>query len=303
MLPNPDGKPRRSPMFVPMNSVRHIGSISKNDGRGAGEDCLLLELEDSVPPSEKDEARENLLQALDTADFGDREVIVRINALETEAGKADLKAIGSHPRVDAILLPKVESAEQVELLHQGAPDKPLWLFVETPKGVMNINSILEHAEENNVQGLIFGNNDYSAAIGVETDNPMRYPREVLLTAGRAHGLTVLDGPHTRLPDRGAKGDAGLTESAQLAKDLGFDGKCVIHPLQVPVVNKAFTPTDAEVGKAEKIVTAAADHPEGSSFRVEGIGFIEPLHVKQAYGLKRMMEAISSREQSSQVPRL
>lgn len=240
---------------MPADNVRAL-----EKARALDADVLILDLEDAVAPDAKAGARETLAQAV-AALRGTREVVIRVNALETPDSEDDFKAaLDAWP--DAILLPKVGNADNIETALALAGEVPLWAMIETPAGVLNLGEIAP-----GVAGLVLGANDYLKEIGGR-HRPDRanlhYVMSVMVLVARAYGLVVLDGVHNNIAD-----DAGLAFACRQARDFGFDGKTLIHPGQIAACHAAFVPSEDEVAAAKRILAAFADNPGKGALSVDG----------------------------------
>jgi citrate lyase subunit beta / citryl-CoA lyase len=230
-------------------------------------DEIFFDLEDSVAPDRKDEARANVVEALRTADFGERPVGVRINGTRTPWWEADVAAVaGAGARIDFVSVPKLEEAHEVEMveaaLGSAAPAGErigLQVLIESAIGLTNVHAIA--GASGRLQALIFGPADMAASLGMPAlsagglmqDYPgdhFHYARSRMLVAARAAGLRAIDGPHLAVDDL-----EGCRVGALRARALGFDGRWVVHPSQIEVVNEAFTPTREEYDRAVEILEA------------------------------------------------
>jgi citrate lyase subunit beta/citryl-CoA lyase len=256
-------------------------------------DGLIFDLEDAVAPDAKKRARAMVAAELGQGGYGPRELVVRVNALDTEWGEGDLK-VASAMRLDAVLLPKIESAEQVResvavLDKAGAPpDIPIWCMIETPRGVLAATEI---AAAPRVAALVMGTSDLTADLRARTV-PDRLPLltslQLVLLAARAHGLAALDGVHLDLAD-----DTGFAALCAQGRALGFDGKTLIHPKQIAPANAAFAPGADEIAQAEKIIAAHdAALAAGKGIVVVDGRLIENLHVAAAHRTVALAEAIA-----------
>ncbi len=281
MKPWTDRKVKRSILFLPANDTRKAQKAATSSA-----DCVVLDLEDAVSAEHKEAARANLLHILDTVDFGGRQVIVRVNAINSELGRSDIRAIADHPKVDAIILPMVTTAQDIDTAVSHT-SKPLWLCAETPEFLYNIHEILPGHPQ--VKALVFGNNDLSLAMGVAAEEPMSYMRGAVMVAARANDLMIFDGPSRNLGTRPGDDDT-IREESVISRRLGFDGKCVVHPFQLSVVNRAFTPDVKEVRLAEETVRKYQDNTAGA-INVDGM-MVEALHYAQAQELLTIHEAIT-----------
>lgn len=227
-------------------------------------DQVMLDLEDSIAVADKDEARRNAVAELQRGGWGERIVSVRVNAVGTDAGGLDLAALASVAgAIDTVVVPKVETAEQVRSVGDAIADVGLEALIETARGLANVEAIA--AATDRIEAFVFGPIDMAASLGVPTldDRPpggadvWHYARMRILVAARAVGAFAVDGPVVALDD-----EARVRSSAALARAYGYDGKWVVHPSQIPIVNEAFSPTEAEVRAAQAIVDALGNDPGG-----------------------------------------
>jgi len=252
---SPKGRLRRSRLYVPGNNARVLAFVDT-----FGPDCLLLDLEDSVPPGEKDAARFLVREVLATMDFGDTEVWVRINPLD-RGGREDLEVVLAG-RPHGVCLPKAESpvevAELAGLLYElegryGVP----WLtwimpIIESPKGVLAAPEIAAASER--VVCLAFGAEDYTAEVGCGRSwEALLWARSGIVAAAAAAGIQASDTVFSDIED-----EEGLFEETRRAKDLGFAGKGAIHPLQIETIHRAFAPLPEELEWARGVVQAAEE---------------------------------------------
>jgi citrate lyase subunit beta/citryl-CoA lyase len=283
---------RRSLLFVPGVTPERIAkaAVSRADG-------VILDLEDAVAPSQKVQARQWVTAALRRVDFGGRERIVRVNAIDTAEGVADLAAIVPLGP-EALLLPKVRSAidvssvdaevSRLEVTSGLAPGQVrLHLIIETVAGVLEVRRLAGASER--VGGLFFGAGDFvretRGRLSPGRLSELHALSEVLLAA-RATGLDAIDTPYFALGDT-----AGLEAHARFAADLGYDGKALIHPNQIDVVNAVFTPSAAAVDEARRIVTAyEAAESAGRGALALGSQFVDAVHVEMARTLLARAEA-------------
>ncbi|MBC7220938.1 HpcH/HpaI aldolase/citrate lyase family protein [Candidatus Bipolaricaulota bacterium] len=264
-LPRPDrqptlrDRPRRTRLYVPGANARLLAFADS-----FGPDCLLLDLEDAVAPSEKDSARFLVRRALATMDFGATELWVRINPLD--AGGADDVAlvVAGHPH--GICLPKAEDPAEVRALADLLSSVeaaysvpwPLWIMpiIESPRGVLAAADIAGASER--VVCLAFGAEDYTREVGAQRSwEALLWARSQLVASAKAAGIQASDTVFPNVED-----EEGLREEARRARELGFDGKGVIHPLQIAIVHDAFAPNAAEVAWARGVVEAAAQGGRG-----------------------------------------
>lgn len=288
---NADARPRRSVLYMPGSNARAL-----EKGRTLDADGLILDLEDAVSPGQKADAREQVVAALAEGGYGHREILLRVNGLDTEWGEADLAA-AAKAGADAVLLPKVESAETVRkaealLDAAGAPaELTLWCMMETPRGILRAESIADATPR--LAGFVMGTSDLAKDLHA-AHTPMRLPLltglSTCLLAARAAGLAILDGVYLDLNDA-----EGFAASCQQGVELGFDGKTLIHPKQLEAANTAFAPSEAQVAFSRRIIEAhAAAEAEGKGVVLVDGKLIENLHVVAAHRLVAMAEAIAER---------
>jgi citrate lyase subunit beta/citryl-CoA lyase len=282
-------RPRRSVLYMPGANARALDKARTLDA-----DALILDLEDAVAPDAKRLAREQVAAALREGGYGRRECIVRINALDTDWGLEDVRAIaraGAH----AVLLPKVQSAAQLAALAQaldaaGAPaDLPLWAMAETPLGFLRLDAIA--GGHPRLGAIVVGTSDLVKDLHAR-HTPSReetlLARSLAVMAARAHGLAALDGVHLDLND-----DAGLADACRQGRDLGFDGKTLIHPRQIAAANAAFAPTSDELASARKRLQAwQAAQAAGLGVAVVDGALVENLHAQEAERVLALAAAIT-----------
>ena len=268
-------RPTRAFLAVPAHRARLVAKAA-----ASAADAVFMDLEDAVPPSEKSLALNEAVRSLTSLDWGSKRVTVRINAVDSPFIADEIRALAALPRLDAVIVPKAERPGDIvaiaDRLRAAAPDRAapvaLDLLIETALGLVNVDALA--ACHTSVAALHLGVGDFAASIGARTSDigvspddyrhvgsaqsgyasaPLdlfAYPMMRLLVAARAFGLIAIDGPC------GAFRDATLTESsAQKAAAMGFDGKQVIHPDQIAPTLRAFTPSDAELAQARRIVEA------------------------------------------------
>jgi citrate lyase subunit beta/citryl-CoA lyase len=282
---------RRSVLFMPASNARAL-----DKARTLPADALVFDLEDAVAPDAKPEARQMAVAAVSAGGYAPREVVVRVNALNTPWGRDDLAAVAGSG-ADAVLLPKVESAGAVHdalgvLEAAGAPaGLALWCMLETARGVLRAEAIA--AASPRVAALVMGTSDLTKELRA-CHTPDRLPLVtslgLCLLAARAHGLTALDGVHLDLDD-----EAGFLAVCRQAAAMGFDGKTLIHPKTIAAANEAFSPSLEEVARARRIVAAHADAvAEGRGVVVVDGRLVEHLHVEEAHRVMAMAAAIAAR---------
>jgi len=288
-------RPRRSVLYMPGSNARALEKAKTLPADG-----VILDLEDSVAPDAKEAARRQVADAVKAGGFGAREVIIRTNAVDTPWHAEDLAA-AAQAAPDAILIPKVQSAETLELIGRRlmdmhAPIKTrVWAMIETPLAIFNILPIAAAARDSEARlsCFILGTNDLAKdtrARLVPGRAPMLPWLTTVIAAARIHGVDVLDGVYNDLSNA-----EGFAAECQQGVELGMDGKTLIHPNQIEPCNKAFSPTEAEVEWARKMI-AAFDLPENKSKGVVSIDgrMVERLHAEMARRTVAIAEAIAAR---------
>ena len=283
-------RPRRSVLFMPGANTRAL-----EKSRELPADGLIFDLEDAVAPDAKVSARIAVAAAAGQGGYGRRELVLRVNALDTEWGAEDLRAAGAM-RLDAVLLPKVESAERVRgtvaaLDIAGAPASlAVWCMIETPRGVLAAAEIA--AAHPRVAALVMGTSDLTKDLRARHTQdrlPLLTSLQLVLLAARAHGLAALDGVHLALAD-----DAGFAAACEQGRALGFDGKTLIHPKQIAPANAAFAPSADEIAEAKKIIAAHERAlAEGKGIVVVDGRLVENLHVEAAHRTLALAQAIAA----------
>ena len=284
-------RPRRSVLYLPGSNARAL-----EKARSLPADALVLDLEDAVAPAAKEEARGRVVEAVARGGFGPREVVVRVNGPASPWGADDLAAV-ARAGADAVLLPKVDGPGAVRaaagrLALAGAPDGlALWAMIETPRGVLAADAIAGATPR--LACLVAGTSDLVKDLGarhVPDRTPVLASLSLVVLAARAHGLAALDGVHLDLDDA-----AGLERACAQGRDLGFDGKTLVHPRQIDAANRAFAPTPVEVALALRIVEAHREaETRGRGVTVVDGRLVEALHVEAARRLLALDEAIRAR---------
>jgi len=283
-------RPRRSLLYMPGSNARAL-----DKARALPADGLILDMEDSVAPDAKQLAREQIGAALAQGGYGHRELIVRINALSTEWGLQDIGAISSFRTApDAVLIPKINTAHDVveavaAFDSAGCPeDVALWIMAETPLCILNIAAVA--AAHPRLRGIVMGTSDLAKDTRVRhTPDRLGFSAALNLCvyAARANGLSIIDGVQLDLQD-----EELLRASCVQGRDLGFDGKSLIHPNQVAAANAAFAPDAAEVAAAHEIIAAYEQAREqGKGVVVVNGRLVENLHVEEAQRQLALAEAI------------
>jgi citrate lyase subunit beta/citryl-CoA lyase len=256
-------------------------------------DALIFDLEDAVAPDVKETARQMVCDAIRARGYGKCELIVRVNALASPWGYADLATMATSG-ADAVLLPKVESSDAVRqvlsiLSAHGAPEQmAIWCMIETPRGILRAEDI---AAGPRVAALVMGTSDLTKELHARHTRerlPMLPSLGWCILAGRAYGLVVLDGVHLDLND-----DEGFEYACCQAADMGFDGKTLIHPKMIATANEIFAPSPDDIASAHKIIAAhAEDTAQGKGVVVVDGRLIENLHVEEARRVVALAEAIA-----------
>jgi len=287
----PAVRPRRSVLYMPGSNARAL-----DKARTLPADGLIFDLEDAVAPDAKAGAREQVCAALRAGGYGERETVIRVNALASPWGHADLAAVAGGG-ADAVLIPKVESADTVRqalavLEDTGAPaDLPLWCMMETPRAMLRAEAIA--AAHPRVACLVMGTSDLAKELHA-AHTPERLPMitalGLCLLAARACGVAILDGVHLDLED-----DAGFAAACRQGAELGFDGKTLIHPRQIGPANEAFAPGAETLDRARRIIEAHEQAARaGQGVVVVDGRLVESLHVAEARRLVELAEAIAAR---------
>jgi citrate lyase subunit beta/citryl-CoA lyase len=287
-------RPRRSLLFMPGSNARAL-----EKARNLPADGIILDLEDSVAPEAKAMARDQIAQAIAAGGFGRREILIRTNAPDSPWWNDD-SAMAAKARPDGILVPKISSVEDLKAIADrlGAlnadPSIKVWAMIETARAVLHAEELAAVSRDPKMRlaGFVFGPNDISRETRIRMQ-PGRVAMIPMIThcilATRAHGLEILDGPYSDLGNVDGFGQ----ECAQ-GRDLGFDGKTLIHPGQIEACNAIFTPPAEEVAYARKII-AAFDLPENASrgaIRLDG-QMVERLHADMARRTIAIADAIAA----------
>jgi citrate lyase subunit beta/citryl-CoA lyase len=283
-------RPRRSVLYLPGANSRAL-----EKARTLPADALIIDLEDSVAPEMKATARDQVVAALAAGGFAPREVVVRLNALDGPWGLDDLAAIAA-AGPDAIAIPKVGAPAQVveaatRLAAHGRPGLPIWAMIETPAGVLDAATIA--GAGHGLAALVIGTNDLAKETRARMPKgraPMLPWLAQILLAGRLHGLDVLDGVYNDLEDMD-----GFADECRQGRDLGMDGKTLIHPKQIAAANAAFAPDDLEVANARRVL-ALFDLPENRERGVVALDgrMVERLHADMAARTVALAEAVAAR---------
>jgi (3S)-malyl-CoA thioesterase len=278
-------RPFRSALYIPGSKERAL-----DKARSLPVDAILFDLEDAVAPDEKANARVTLAAALTGGGYGERYKIVRMNGLETEWGADDAAAIAEMD-CHAVLVPKVNSAADIDAVVERMPGKPVWAMMETPLAVINAAGIAAHPA---VEGFVLGTNDLAKDLGTRKAprrEPLLYALQACLMAARAHGVIALDGVYNAFKD-----DEGLAGECEQGRDMGYDGKTLIHPAQIEITNRIFAPTEAEIDLARRQIAAFDEAiAKGQAVAVVDGKIVENLHIVTARATLAKAEAIAALE--------
>ncbi|RBW50926.1 CoA ester lyase [Phaeobacter gallaeciensis] len=273
----------RSVLYIPGSKERAL-----EKAKTLPVDAIIFDLEDAVSVDEKENARETLKAALAAGGYGDRIKIVRINGFDTQWGKDDAAAVCDMD-ADVVLLPKVGSTGDLDALAAITGDLPIWAMMETPRGMLNAPSIAAHPL---MAGFVMGTNDLAKELQTRfrADRlPLQASLGLCLLAAKAEGLIIVDGVYNAFKD-----DEGLRAECEQGRDMGFDGKTLIHPAQVAVTNDAFAPSDAEIDLARRQIVAFEEtEAAGQGVAVVDGKIVENLHVATAREILAKAEAISA----------
>jgi (3S)-malyl-CoA thioesterase len=278
-------RPYRSALYIPGSKERAL-----QKAQTLACDAILFDLEDAVSPEEKPAARALLAETLKTQDYGARARIVRINGLDTEWGQADIAAFRGL-KIDALLIPKVSTIADLDAVATLIPDVPLWAMMETAQGMLNAGVIATHPR---LAGMVMGTNDLAKELGARfrADRlPMQAGLGLCLLAAKAQGLTILDGVYNAFKD-----EEGLRFECEQGRDMGFDGKTLIHPAQLDIANAAFAPSEAEITLARRQIEAfEAAKAAGQGVAVVDGKIVENLHIVTATATLAKAAAIAAME--------
>ncbi|UWQ84253.1 HpcH/HpaI aldolase/citrate lyase family protein [Leisingera caerulea] len=280
---DPRARPYRSVLYIPGSKPRAL-----EKAKTLPVDAVIFDLEDAVSVDEKPNARATLAQALEAGGFGARMKIVRINGLDTEWGREDAIAAAKMD-CDAILLPKVNSPADLDALAEITGDIPLWAMMETPRGMLNAAAIAAHPK---LQGMVMGTNDLAKELQTRY-RPDRLPMMaglgLCLLAAKAEGLVIVDGVYNAFKDA-----EGLVAECAQGRDMGFDGKTLIHPAQVETANAAFAPTERDIETSRRQIAAFEEaQAAGQGVAVVDGKIVENLHVATAREILAKADAIAA----------
>ena len=283
-------RPRRSVLYMPGANARAL-----DKSRTLPADALIFDLEDAVAPDAKGTARTQVIQAVEAGGYEKREIFIRTNGLNTPWGYDDLVAAAT-VGPDAVLLPKVESAETVRqaesvlLSHGAPPEMAIWCMMETPRAMLHAEEIADASPR--LGGLVMGTSDLAKDLQAQ-HTAMRLPLITALglciLAARAARIAILDGVYLDLNDH-----EGFVDSCRQGAELGFDGKTLIHPKQLAPANEVFAPSEEELRLSRRIIDAYAEaEAQGKGVVLVDGKLIERLHVDHAKRVVALAEAISA----------
>lgn len=285
-------RPRRSALYTPGSNGRAL-----EKAKGLPADVLILDLEDAVAPEAKREARSQAVSAVKAGGYGQREVVIRVNGLNTPWGYGDLAAV-AEVGADAVLIPKTENIETVRqaetvLAANGAPDElSIWCMMETPRATLNAESIAGASRR--VACFVMGTSDLAKDLHAKHTRdrlPLITGIGLCMLAARAYGLAILDGVHLDLAD-----EAGFEQACRQGVDFGFDGKTLIHPKTIELANRLFAPSTEEVEWSRRVIAAHAEAMEqGRGIVVLDGKLVENLHVLNARRIVDLADAIAELE--------
>ncbi len=276
-------RPYRSVLYIPGSKERAL-----EKARDLPADAIIFDLEDAVATEEKPAARSLLMRVLAEHDYGGRARIVRVNGLDTPWGRDDIAAFAGADN-EGLLIPKVSSSADLDAVAALAPAQPLWAMMEMPAAMLNAGQIAAHPR---LAGMVMGTND----LAKELNTRFRADREPMLTglglcllAAKAHGRIIIDGVYNAFRD-----EAGLKAECEQGRDMGFDGKTLIHPAQLEIANAAFAPSEAEVDLARRQIAALEEaETAGQGVAVVDGRIVENLHVVTARQTIARAEAIAA----------
>ncbi len=277
---NKDFYPHRSALYMPGSNERAL-----EKAKTLLADLFIFDFEDAVSPENKEKARDLVLNVLTNkkSEYGQKKILTRVNSIDTEWGRLDLESL-KNSKTDGILFPKVNDVEDVkkikeQISNMNFPEKiEMWIMVETPKSVMNLQSIIN--EFKHLSGIVVGTNDLAKELNLpkqENRVGLMHSLQATILIAKAFGVLCLDGVFNRIGD-----DDGLSKELIEGKRLGYDGKTLIHPSQIEKTNKIFSPSEEEIQLAEKYIDAFTkkENQGKGVITVDGV-LVEELHVQQA----------------------
>lgn len=287
-------RPRRSVLYMPSSNTRAL-----DKAKTLAADGLIFDLEDAVLPESKTTARAAAVSAANSKGYGKREILIRVNGLDTQWFEDDLKAVAKSA-ADGVVVPKINTLDDMRRIDQvlrssGARDGlMIWPMMETPRAILAADAIAGASPR--LAGFLMGTADLAKDLHCAhpADRaPMIYALQHCLLAARAHGLSILDGVHLDLDD-----EAGFTAACQQGRAMGFDGKTLIHPKQIAAANAAYAPSPVELEGARRLVAAHKDaSAKGQGVTLLDGRLVEVLHVQQAERLMAQADVIAQMDQS------
>jgi len=279
-------RPYRSVLYIPGSKPRAL-----EKALGMPVDAIIFDLEDAVTPDEKINARNTLADTLARNDYGPRARLVRVNGLDSDWGRDDISAfVGTD--IDGILVPKVNIGADIDTVAGLIPDVPIWAMMETTQSILNAAEIAAHPR---LAGFVMGTNDLAKELMCRTPvdrAPMMTALQICVLAARAHGVTCIDGVYNAFKD-----DAGLHRECEQGRDLGFDGKSLIHPAQVEIANNVFAPDADDIALANRQIAAFQDaQASGQGVAVLDGKIVENLHIVTAKAILAKASAVKAMEQ-------
>ena len=287
-----DFYPHRSALYMPGSNERAL-----KKAKSLSADLFIFDMEDAVSPENKERARELILKVLsnEKADYKGKKILTRVNAMDTVWAETDLECL-QNSETDGILFPKVSEVSDMVLIQKRLgelnfkKDPKIWIMAETPKCVLNLGKILE--EFSNIGGIVVGTNDLAKELVLPKQTGragLMYALGSIILTAKAYNIITLDGVFNGISD-----EEGLCSEAEEGKNMGYDGKTLIHPNQIGITNAIFSPTEKEIDLANKIIEAYEKAKEEKSgvTTVDGV-LVEELHVKQSLALISKMKMIQS----------
>ena len=284
--------PHRSALYMPGSNERAL-----EKAKSLSADLFIFDMEDAVSPDNKERARNLILNVLSNEkdDYRGKKILTRINSMDTVWANMDLECL-QNSGTDGILFPKVSEVSDmlliqkrlVELNFKKTPE--IWIMAETPKCVLNLGKILD--EFSNIGGIVVGTNDLAKELVLPKQigrTGLLYALGSIILTAKAHNVITLDGVFNGISDKD-----GLCSEAKEGKNMGYDGKTLIHPNQIDITNTVFSPSEKEIDLANKIIEAYEKAKEEKSgvTTVDGV-LVEELHVKQSLALISKMKMIQS----------
>ncbi len=282
----PAARPTRSVLYIPASRASAV-----DKARNLPTDAIIFDLEDAVAVDQKVAAREALNEALAAGGYGRRTLLVRVNGLDTPWGAADIAAFAD-AKIDGLLVPKVEVPEDLDAVLKISDTHPLWAMMETARGVLCAGQIADHAS---VAGLVVGTNDLLNELGAQHQDGragVQTCLQLCLLAARAAGIACVDGVFNAFRD-----DDGLRAECLQGRNLGYDGKTLIHPAQLAIANEVFAPKPTEIDLAKRQIAAFEEaEAEGRGVAVLDGRIVENLHVFAAKATLAKAVAIGEMEE-------